>query len=99
MMEPAKKIRVLMVDDHAVVRAGYRMLLKNSEDIEVVAKMPFLPATSETLANAKTQPTSVSAGAIFEPLEAALSEIAATDKTPEDIFTELQEVLKDVTNE
>ena len=70
-----------------------------AEDSEVVAKMPFLPATSETLANAKTQPTSVSAGAIFEPLEVALSEIAATDKTPEDIFTELQEVLKDVTNE
>lgn len=68
-----------------------------AEDSEVVAKMPFLPATSETLANAKTQPTSVSAGAIFEPLETALSEIAATDRTPEDIFTELQEVLKDVT--
>jgi two-component system, NarL family, invasion response regulator UvrY len=33
-----KKIRVLLVDDHAVVRAGYRMLLKNSENIEVVAE-------------------------------------------------------------
>ena len=33
-----KKIRILLVDDHAVVRAGYRMLLKNSEDIEVVAE-------------------------------------------------------------
>jgi len=70
-----------------------------AEDSEVVAKMPFLPATSETLANAKTKPLSVSAAAMFEPLAAALSEIASTDKTPEDIFTELQEVLKDVTNE
>ena len=33
-----KKIRILLVDDHAVVRAGYRMLLKNSEDIEVIAE-------------------------------------------------------------
>lgn len=33
-----KKIRIMLVDDHAVVRAGYRMLLKNSEDIEVIAE-------------------------------------------------------------
>ncbi len=31
-------IRVMLVDDHAVVRAGYRMLLKNSVDIEVIAE-------------------------------------------------------------
>jgi DNA-binding NarL/FixJ family response regulator len=32
------KIKVLLVDDHAVVRAGYQMLLQNTDDIEVVAE-------------------------------------------------------------
>ncbi len=31
-------IKVLLVDDHVVVRAGYRMLLQNSEEIEIVAE-------------------------------------------------------------
>lgn len=32
------KIRILLVDDHAVVRAGFRMLLSASADIEVIAE-------------------------------------------------------------
>ncbi len=32
------KISVLLVDDHAVVRAGFKMLLASSENIEVVAE-------------------------------------------------------------
>jgi two-component system, NarL family, invasion response regulator UvrY len=32
------KISVLLVDDHAVVRAGFRMLLTSTEDIEIVAE-------------------------------------------------------------
>ncbi|MFT5396460.1 MAG: two-component system invasion response regulator UvrY [Gammaproteobacteria bacterium] len=31
-------IKVMLVDDHAVVRAGYNMLLKNAAEIEVVAE-------------------------------------------------------------
>ncbi|MEE8513902.1 MAG: response regulator transcription factor [Gammaproteobacteria bacterium] len=31
-------IKVLLVDDHAVVRVGYRMLLEDSADIEIVAE-------------------------------------------------------------
>src|SRR5690606_30447212 len=31
-------IRVMLVDDHAVVRAGYRFLLENVPDIEVIAE-------------------------------------------------------------
>ena len=34
----SNKIRVLLVDDHAVVRAGYQMLLQNTDDIEVVSE-------------------------------------------------------------
>ena len=34
----SQKIRVMLVDDHAVVRAGYQMLLKNSQEIEVIVE-------------------------------------------------------------
>lgn len=33
-----EKIKVLLVDDHAVVRAGFRMLLSSVESIEVIAE-------------------------------------------------------------
>lgn len=33
-----KIIKVMLVDDHAVVRAGYQMLLQNSPEIEVIAE-------------------------------------------------------------
>jgi len=34
----APRVRVLLVDDHAVVRAGYRLLLQNTPEIEVIAE-------------------------------------------------------------
>ncbi len=34
----AKKITVILVDDHAVVRAGFRLLLATEESIEVIAE-------------------------------------------------------------
>lgn len=37
-METDKLIKVLLVDDHPVVRDGYRRLLENSPDIKVVAE-------------------------------------------------------------
>ena len=33
-----KKIKIILVDDHAVVRAGFRMLLATSESIEVISE-------------------------------------------------------------
>lgn len=68
-----------------------------ADDAEVVAVIPYLPATNETLANAKTQPTSASALTIFEPLMAALSELSSTAKPASEIFATLQDALKDVT--
>lgn len=67
-----------------------------ADDPEVVSDIPFLPAANATLANARTQPTSESASAIFDPIGAALSEIASTDRPVTDVLAELQETLKDV---
>lgn len=36
--ERGRKIRILLVDDHAVVRAGYTTLLQNASNIEVIAE-------------------------------------------------------------
>lgn len=33
-----KKIQILLVDDHAIVRAGFKLLLSNHEEIEVMAE-------------------------------------------------------------
>ena len=38
MSEPARHIRVLVVDDHAVVRRGLRMFLGDDPEIELVAR-------------------------------------------------------------
>lgn len=37
-MSAGNKIRVMLVDDHAVVRMGFRLLLSGTPDIEVVAE-------------------------------------------------------------
>ena len=37
-MTKARKVRVLVVDDHAVVRSGLRLLLESEKDIEVVGE-------------------------------------------------------------
>jgi DNA-binding NarL/FixJ family response regulator len=40
----ATSIRVLLVDDHAVVRQGYRRLIEMHRDIEVVAEAGDAPS-------------------------------------------------------
>jgi DNA-binding NarL/FixJ family response regulator len=38
MITSSRRVRVLLVDDHAVVRAGYRLLLQNAASIDVIAE-------------------------------------------------------------
>lgn len=38
MVEKSTKIKVILADDHAVVRSGIRQFLDNAEDIEVIAE-------------------------------------------------------------
>jgi DNA-binding NarL/FixJ family response regulator len=38
MIQPSDTVRVLLADDHAIVRAGIRQLLEHSGDIEIVAE-------------------------------------------------------------
>ncbi|HET7866469.1 MAG TPA: response regulator transcription factor [Burkholderiaceae bacterium] len=58
-------IRVLLVDDHAVVRVGFRMLLQSCEDIQVVAEagsgeeVAPLMARMRPQADAARRPSSV----------------------------------------
>ena len=39
-MSEVRKIRVLIVDDHDMVRQGIRVLLENFDDFEVVGEAP-----------------------------------------------------------
>ena len=42
-------IRIVLIDDHAVVRTGYRRLLSAEPDFEVVGEAPYqLDASSST---------------------------------------------------
>jgi two-component system response regulator NreC len=38
MMKPSKKLKLLLVDDHAVVRFGLRMLLEEQDDFEIAGE-------------------------------------------------------------
>lgn len=66
-----------------------------AEDPDVLAAEPFLPALSEQMAEGKTQPLDASATALSDPLQAGLSEIAASGADPVAVFTKLQADLQD----
>ena len=48
-----KTINVMLVDDHAVVRFGFRMLLESTDDIKVVAEADSAEAAYQQITTAK----------------------------------------------
>ncbi len=52
-MTIGEKIRVMLVDDHAVVRVGFRLLLEASGDIEIVAEADSGEAAYQRFAELK----------------------------------------------
>jgi len=46
-----KKVRLLLVDDHEVVRSGLRMLLENETDVEIVGEAGSAEESLEVLAS------------------------------------------------
>lgn len=48
-----KTIKVMLVDDHAVVRMGFRMLLEATEDIQVVAEAESAETAYQQIATAQ----------------------------------------------
>lgn len=79
------------VEKQMAVEIGHTSAVKSlSEDADVLAAEPFLPALSAQMAEGKTQPLNANAAALSDPLQAALSEIAASGADPVAVFTKLQ---------
>lgn len=50
MSDPARVVRVVLVDDHPVVRAGLRALIDGQADLEVVGEAQDLPSAERAVA-------------------------------------------------
>lgn len=84
------------VEKQMAVGVGHTSAVKAlAEDADVLAAEPFLPALSEQMAEGKTQPLDAAASALSDPLQAVLSEIAASGTDPVAAFTKLQNDLQD----
>ncbi|MFM9155972.1 MAG: response regulator transcription factor, partial [Polynucleobacter victoriensis] len=48
-------IKIVLADDHALVRMGFKMLLENETDIEVIAEADSGEAACELILNQKLE--------------------------------------------
>jgi ABC-type glycerol-3-phosphate transport system substrate-binding protein len=62
-------------------------------DAELVSKEPWLPAVSEALKNADTQPLEKSAPKLMEAMQAALSAVAVNGADAKDQLEQVQKAL------
>ena len=70
-----------------------------AEDPEVLAAFPHIRAASAQLANSRVLPNNPGAVELMPALQVALSELAVTNRTPLEVFTELHESLQGVVTE
>lgn len=78
----------------ALLNSQISALPSTAEDPEVLVKFPFMKAASQSMAKAKYNPLNPGASALMPALQAALSELATSDKTPVEVFTKLQNDLE-----
>lgn len=69
-------------------------LASTAEDPELLAKFPFMEAAAVSMIKAKYNPLNPGAAALMPALQEALSELATSTRTPEEVFSELQSNLE-----
>ena len=79
----------------ALLNSQTSALPATAEDPAVLEKFPFMTAASQSMVKAKFNPLNPGASELMPALQAALSELAISDATPLDVFTQLQNDLED----
>lgn len=69
-------------------------LASTADDPELLAKFPFMQAAAASMIEAKYNPLNPGASALMPALQAALSELATSTKTPYQVFSKLQSDLE-----
>jgi ABC-type glycerol-3-phosphate transport system substrate-binding protein len=90
MIAPAQDKAMALINSHTSA------LPATANDPEVIKAFPFMPAVAKTLERAKYNPLNPGASALMPALQAALSELATTNHSPEEVFGRLQKELEGV---
>ncbi|PCJ28003.1 MAG: hypothetical protein COA96_02245 [SAR86 cluster bacterium] len=76
---PLKKISILVVDDHVLIREGMARLLNDAPDIEIVGQLSSGEAVLEYLSGARSNSTGLQGGACFNSSSFQMPDIILLD--------------------